>query len=67
MRKPIIGIVCLVRKTFDYVTAFKLYEERTKKIMEDSSIDWVYYPTMVIEEGEAKKLVNILLKNMLMH
>ncbi len=55
MRKPIIGIVCLVRKTFDFETAFKLYEERTKKIMEDTSIDWIYYPTMVIEEGEAKK------------
>ncbi len=55
MRKPIIGIVCLVRKTFDFETAFKLYEERTKKIMEDNSIDWIYYPTMVIEEGEAKK------------
>ena len=54
MRKPIIGIVCLVRKTFDYKTAFSLYQERTKKLMEDASIDWVYYPNMVIEPEEAK-------------
>lgn len=53
MRKPIIGIVCLVRKTFDYKTAFKLYQERSAKVMEDKSIDWVYYPEMVIEPGEA--------------
>ena len=55
MKKPIIGIVCLVRKTFDYETAFKLYQERCAKIMEDKSIDWVYYPTMVIEHSEAKE------------
>ena len=39
MRKPIIGLVCLVRKTFDYETAFKLYQDRCKKVMEDTSID----------------------------
>ncbi len=55
MRKPIIGIVCLVRKTFDYKTAFSLYQERTKKLMEDSSIDWVNWSDMVIEPEEAKK------------
>ncbi len=55
MRKPIIGIVCLVRKTFDYETAFQLYQERSKKVMEDTSVDWVYYPEMVIEPGEAQK------------
>ena len=55
MRKPIIGIVCLVRKTFDYLTAYKLFQERSKKLMEDSSISWACYPSMVIEEGEANK------------
>ena len=39
MRKPIIGIVCLVRKTFDFETAFKLYQERSAKVMEDTSIE----------------------------
>ncbi len=55
MKKPVIGIVCLVRKTFDFETAFKLYQERSAKVMEDKSVDWVYYPTMVIEENEAKE------------
>jgi L-fucose isomerase-like protein len=55
MKKPVIGIVCLVRKTFDYETAFKLYQERSAKVMEDKSVDWAYYPTMVIEENEAKE------------
>lgn len=55
MRKPIIGIVCLVRKTFDYETAFKLYQERSARVMEDDSVEWVYYPSMVIEHDEAKK------------
>lgn len=58
MKKPVIGIVCLVRKTFDYQTAFQLFEERSKKIMEDISIDWVYYPTMVIEPHEAQEAGN---------
>ena len=55
MKKPVIGIVCLVRKTFDYLTAFSLYNERTKKLMEDDSITWINYPDMIIEPSEAKK------------
>ncbi len=63
MRKPIIGLVCLVRKTFDYETAFKLYQERTKKVMEDDSVIWVYYPEMVIEPEDAKKAGNYFVDN----
>ena len=55
MRKPRIGIVCTVRKTFDYVTAYQLYQERTAKVMEDTSIDWVNYPEMVIEQDDANR------------
>lgn len=55
MKKPIIGIVCLVRKTFDYQKAFQLYQERTENVMKDTSIDWVCYPESVIEPEEAKK------------
>ncbi len=43
MNKPRIGIVCLVRKTFDFETAFKLYKERTKLVEEDKSVDWFNY------------------------
>ncbi len=55
MRKPRIGIVCTVRKTFDYLTAYKLYQERTAKVMEDDSVEWVNYPEMVIEQPDAQK------------
>ncbi|MBQ7243306.1 MAG: fucose isomerase [Bacilli bacterium] len=55
MRKARIGIVCTVRKTFDYLTAFKLYQQRTAQVMEDTSVEWVNYPEMVIEEAEAEK------------
>lgn len=55
MRKPRIGIVCTVRKTFDYVTAFELYQERTAKVMQDDSVEWVNYPEMVIEQTDAIK------------
>lgn len=55
MRKPIIGVVCLVRKTFDFETAYQLYQERTKEMMDSHpDIEWVNYPSMVIEPEEAK-------------
>ena len=50
MRKPKIGIVCTVRKTFDYLTAYELYKERTAEVMKDSSVEWFNYPEMVIEK-----------------
>ena len=55
MRKARIGIVCTVRKTFDYLTAYQLYQERTAEVMKDDSVEWVNYPEMVIEADEAKK------------
>lgn len=54
MRKPIIGVICLVRKTFDYQTAYSLYQERTQEMMNNHpEISWINYPTMVIENSEA--------------
>ncbi|MBO6285948.1 MAG: fucose isomerase [Bacilli bacterium] len=55
MRKPRIGIVCTVRKTFDYLTAYSLYKERSAEVMKDDSVEWVNYPEMVIEADEAKR------------
>lgn len=55
MRKPKIGIVCTVRKTFDYLTAYELYKERTAEVMKDSSVEWFNYPEMVIEKVDAVK------------
>ncbi len=55
MRKAKIGIVCTVRKTFDYLTAFKLYQERAAEVVKDESVEWVNYPEMVIEKNEAEQ------------
>lgn len=55
MRKAKIGLVCTVRKTFDYLTAYKLYQERMAEVMKDDSVEWVNYPEMVIEKDEAEK------------
>ena len=55
MKKARIGIVCTVRKTFDYLTAYALYQKRTAEVMKDESIEWVNYPEMVIESDEARK------------
>lgn len=55
MKKARIGIVCTVRKTFDYLTAYGLYKARVEEVMKDESVEWVNYPEMVIEPEEAKK------------
>ena len=62
MRKAKIGIVCTVRKTFDYVTAFKLYQERTGELIKDDSVEWVNYPEMVIEQADAEKASEYFIK-----
>lgn len=54
MKKAKIGIVCTVRKTFDYQTAYELYKQRTAELMKDETIDWVNYPEMVIEQPDAR-------------
>jgi L-fucose isomerase-like protein len=61
MRKARIGVVCLARKTFDYVTAFKLYQERTEKLLKDTSIDYFIYDKEVIEPEEAEAASSYLL------
>ncbi len=63
MKKAKIGLVCLVRKTFDYETAYKLYLERTKEVMKDESVDWFNYGEMVITPEEATKASHYFLDN----
>ncbi len=62
MKKAVIGLVCLLRKTFDYETAYKLFLERSGKLKEDDSVSYVIYPRMVIEESEAKEAGAFFLK-----
>ena len=61
MRKPKIGLVCLVRKTFDYEKAFKLYQERCKVIEEDQSVEWFNFNKMVIDPIDAEDASNYLI------
>ena len=63
MRKPRIGIVCLSRKTFDYVTAYKIYLERVEEIVKDDSIEYYSYPHQVIEPNEAEDASNYFIQN----
>lgn len=53
MRKARIGVVCLCRKTFDYVTAWSLFQERIKETEKDTSVDWFVYAQPIYEPGEA--------------
>ena len=63
MKKAKIGLVCLVRKTFDYETAFKLYQERMAVVMKDESVTWFNYPELVITPEEATKASHYFLDN----
>ena len=55
MKKTRIGVCCLLRTTFDHVTAYSLFEERVKKMVEaHPEIDFVVYPKMVIEPEDGK-------------
>jgi L-fucose isomerase-like protein len=60
MRKAKIGVVCLCRKTFDYVTAYKLFQERIQETMKDTSVDWAVYGGPIYEPDEAEKAAEFL-------
>ncbi len=63
MRKARIGLICLVRKTFDFETAFKLYQERMAVVKKDTSVEWFDFNRMVITPEEAKEASDYLLQN----
>ncbi len=63
MEKAKIGLVCLVRTTFDYKTAFELYKERMEIVKQDTSVTFCDYGEMVISEDDARKASEYLLDN----
>lgn len=63
MNKAKIGLVCLVRTTFDYKTAFSLYQERMIEVKKDDSVIWCDYNQMVISQEDAIKASDYLLEN----
>ena len=53
-RKAKIGVVCLVRKTFDYITAGKLYEEIIGNLSKRQDVDFVFVEQPLIEPEDAQ-------------
>lgn len=58
MRKARIGVVCLTRKTYDYVEAYRIYKERMEVLKKDTSVDWVIYNENVIEPEDAEGAIH---------
>ncbi len=54
-RKTKIGVVCLVRKTFDYLTAGKLYDDIIRKISQREDIEFIFVEQPLIEPEDAQK------------
>lgn len=63
MSKATIGVVCLLRKTFDFQTAFSLFQERTAAMVSSHpEVDFAVYPKMVIENEDAVAAGNFFLE-----
>ncbi|WDC85308.1 hypothetical protein PL321_07660 [Caloramator sp. mosi_1] len=50
-----IGVVCLARKTFDYIAAFEIYKEKIKELKTIENVDWCFIEDLVIEIEDAKR------------
>ncbi|MCI2068619.1 MAG: fucose isomerase [Bacilli bacterium] len=63
MRKARIGVVCLCRKTFDYITAWKLFQERIEETKKDDSVEWEVFSKPVYEPLEGEEAASFLLES----
>jgi L-fucose isomerase-like protein len=54
-RKAKIGVVCMVRKSFDYLTAGKLYEDIIRNLSERQDVEFVFVEQPLIEPEDAQK------------
>ena len=50
-----IGIVCIARKTFDYIAAEEIYKNIQISLNEIESVDWQIIPDLIIEIEDAQK------------
>ncbi|MBD3195310.1 MAG: fucose isomerase, partial [Candidatus Lokiarchaeota archaeon] len=54
MKRPVkIGVVCLARKTFDYNTAFEIYNNIQSELELIEGVSWVFIEELVIEVHDA--------------
>jgi L-fucose isomerase-like protein len=58
-----IGVICLVRKTFDFEAAGNIYKEIMGKYKKREDVDFVFVKDTVIEPEEAKLAAEELLKS----
>jgi len=56
-----IGVVCLVRKTFDYLTAGEIYRNMIKKYKERKDLEFVFVEEPLIEPEDAQQASEMLL------
>ncbi|TFF84870.1 fucose isomerase [Candidatus Heimdallarchaeota archaeon] len=55
-----IGVVCLARKTFDYVAAKNLYFKIQEQLEKIASVNWSFISELVIEIADARKAAKTL-------
>jgi L-fucose isomerase-like protein len=55
-----IGVVCLARKTFDYVAAKNLYFKIQEQLEKIASVNWSFISELVIEVADARKAAKTL-------
>lgn len=59
-KKINIGVVCLARKTFDYVAAFNIYKNILNDLNRIENVNWEVIPELIIEVSEAQDAGHIL-------
>ncbi|MCX8058705.1 MAG: fucose isomerase [Spirochaetes bacterium] len=57
-KKSKIGVVCGLRKTFDYNTASQIFEEKKRYLRSINLVDWVIYEKPVFEVEDLSDVVN---------
>ncbi|HOO31706.1 MAG TPA: fucose isomerase [Thermotogota bacterium] len=58
-----IGVVCLVRKTFDFEAAAEIYQEIIKKYGRREDVEYIFIKRTIVEPEEAKNAADELLKS----
>ncbi|MFX0094118.1 MAG: L-fucose/L-arabinose isomerase family protein [Candidatus Hodarchaeota archaeon] len=54
------GVVCIARKTFDYLAAEEIYKAIQKKLLEIENVEWEFVTELVIEIQDAQKAAHSL-------
>jgi L-fucose isomerase-like protein len=58
-----IGVVCIARKSFDYLAASEIYEKIQKDLKSVENVEWEFINNLVIEKEDALKAARYLASN----